>query len=576
SVCGLEEKFMQAFNVRGLAILEVENSYWANAVLGRILLTVIGMICIEFVVMKIAYHARVDLWDDIIIDGIYVKGKRRMINGMLKGRDASLLGGSSDLTDGESEIVQILPDGTVELAKYDLAFKWRVIPVLVLTRNVVSSVSSDNFFRIMMSNSKEIAFSELRDKLKESYVGRFGIVGEEAASVFVRDLTSQTRSDFDELIGGARKNELLDSTRLIEKLIQKVVNKSLRKLKAEIAKIGTDEVIRMLDDFRENLIRESYARVTLMNTGSGTNGSQVLPPGTRFYAKRGDQEFLVVEQIPQVRNVRIHHSISGRDNSDYFSLAFPYVAFFMVFSEGSLHNLSVYYRNRPLESIDDMLFRANLPNMNRSGVCLGFRGHRVEGLVARAQEVIGHFWSSEFNSDWSGPYEDFRSKEKRVKSFSAWEKNSKKDPTFVLNVNWDPVSSLRSAMAQAISMFQDDNDQCIRREIEAAFTATSSDLSEALKRRFSTIRVENRYPGIISKAAEARYAKLIDASFNGVEKSFRAALQGKSLDREFLTVMDRSVSSALEKDFERLMGEVLIRRRVEHDDLVGKIRREGV
>jgi len=568
----------------------VSSKFWEDAVMIRVLLGIIGMVVIGLLSLFVAGWIRINIWEKFIVAKVYNGWKERVFVDILKNRRESILSEfinenqeSVDIAEGamrrvlnpKNELLAIQSNGNIELVKYNYRLEWKPLPIFVLTKEVVNSVSINNFFRYMMADSKDVTFAELRDKLMESYVNRFGQVGEGAIAVFVQGLVSQTKEKFGELMSEAHKKQLASSMGYSEKMIEAVVKKALRKFKSEVAKIGTDEIDFILSNFRERLIREVHSRMTLLNEsrgGSKTREVRVLPQGTRFHIRKGDYDFLVIEQAPSVRTISVSSGLSRDDNRTHFNLAFPYVVFLLVFKEERMIQQYTSYRAKPLESLEDVLCRPNLSNMDGLRMCTGFKGHEVDGLIARTNEVVGHFWTSQFNTDWTDNFERYSSQQETLKSFAIWEENSKKNPLFVLDVDWIQKCSLRELIMDNMNNIDEFSTKFGEEEIRAAFTIAEDGMREALMKKFGGLHVKNKYPEIIANGVKEGRDELINQSFDSVVMAFRSVLEGGSLDKSFQGIMDKSITETVEQDFRGLAGEVLIRRRVEPNELIDKIR----
>lgn len=210
-----------------------------------------------------------------------------------------------------------------------------------------------------------------------------------------------------------------------------------------------------------------------------------LPIGSRYYFRRGHAEVLVVEHPPQVRTVywseatQFHSSnyptfdtpsnipnyfypppLSKKDSEKKrrVTLAFPYVILVLTFIDGvpkfELDKTPlVFYRNSPLRFGDEALFHTNLHNVRSTNnwVCLGSAVNsiladvrRMENFCDLAEEIIKALWSTGFNINISvrnknsipDDFDVARNMDKRISSISAWQKETGRDPLFMLTVPW--------------------------------------------------------------------------------------------------------------------------------------------
>lgn len=136
-------------------------------------------------------------------------------------------------------------------------------------------------------------------------------------------------------------------------------------------------------------------------------------------------------------------------------LATPYVVLKVPFMHGTiLPQAELFYRNLPLTSLDDELYWSNLLNVSphsygcRAWVCTQYL--RTEcpqpGVTPGLHALLNHLWGGGFNRS-SEQHEGSSAFKKagddkvdpRVTDVDRWEKESIKDPRFVLKVNWKPV-----------------------------------------------------------------------------------------------------------------------------------------
>lgn len=128
-----------------------------------------------------------------------------------------------------------------------------------------------------------------------------------------------------------------------------------------------------------------------------------LPVGTRFFVRKGGYEFYVIEQEPHKRVM-----VTGGDTTPgWFKgkktqhYGMPYVVFVIQVPEGAKQvtpGFRVFFRTEPLNSLDDPLLIAPLPNLDDRGtICVGSTP-AAQGQTTRyaIEEVIANFWGSQF------------------------------------------------------------------------------------------------------------------------------------------------------------------------------------
>lgn len=173
----------------------------------------------------------------------------------------------------------------------------------------------------------------------------------------------------------------------------------------------------------------------------------IFPTGIKLLKDNGyGRKVFIIEEPPIVRttfwNKEWVAQMSDEDPAkpvkNSFSLAFPYVIYFITFDKKTFCNLQIFYRTQPLVSIKDFLFKPNLPNIEGSpySVCMGGAYFNREETYARQiREIIKSFWSSEFNTDMTGCFDHYRVVDE-LSDLWTWEEESKKNPLFPLKICW--------------------------------------------------------------------------------------------------------------------------------------------
>lgn len=136
-------------------------------------------------------------------------------------------------------------------------------------------------------------------------------------------------------------------------------------------------------------------------------------------------------------------------------LATPYVILKVPFLGGRMvSKAELFYRNRPLASLDDELYWSNLLNVSphsygcRAWICTQYlrRENPLPGVTPGLHALMHHLWGGGFNRS-SEQHEGSSAFKKageekvdpRVTDVVRWEKESVKNPRFVLDVNWKPA-----------------------------------------------------------------------------------------------------------------------------------------
>jgi hypothetical protein len=212
----------------------------------------------------------------------------------------------------------------------------------------------------------------------------------------------------------------------------------------------------------------------------------IMPPGTRLWRRSRRAVCFAVEMPPAVRTLNFTRSEVNDSNITQWSLALPYVYFFMVFvaHEDNRHELSsvaVGCRTEPLSSPDDMLYCLNLPNMysvyvvpdkipsqgvvpdlQNMSVCQGYRTHhrnssnafkpKPDSFCDMSQEVIQHFWASRFTAEKALVYNYMKRTNPEFKNLETWQRHSLQDPLFVLGVEYVPAIRLNALFDNAMNL----------------------------------------------------------------------------------------------------------------------------
>ena len=180
----------------------------------------------------------------------------------------------------------------------------------------------------------------------------------------------------------------------------------------------------------------------------------VIPPNVRLMYTKGHRTVVIVEQEPRVKTVGFESGLTGQADQKaavtttthgyWFSLAFPYIYFVIIFDKGNYKWMEPYFSNTKISSSRDQIYLAPLPNVKMNDhngsnhICLG-EGHgnavhRLNTLSEKTDEIVRIFWSRIY-SDHYGKGR-FRKVDLRLSTIRKWQANSEKDPLFVLTVDW--------------------------------------------------------------------------------------------------------------------------------------------
>lgn len=213
----------------------------------------------------------------------------------------------------------------------------------------------------------------------------------------------------------------------------------------------------------------------IFNEKNSSGDSIILPKNTRFHKSASNYDIFVIEEPPMVRTIMvsdyfsdvipnlkasgkfemygIEEAIVNRQNgATKFNLAFPYIVYMIrVGKRYKDISVSVYYRNAPINNMSDDLYNSNLPNISIDGnVCMGtIKTDYIHGLPHKYVEyAIQAFWNNSFNLDLSNEHIAYSKKFSEISDFFTWQYNSRIDPMFMLRLNWNRRSSIKTEMSR--------------------------------------------------------------------------------------------------------------------------------
>ena len=143
-------------------------------------------------------------------------------------------------------------NGVIDLVSYKYRLRWLPFPVLVPQKDVERRVTLDSFFRILTSQSKETAFSEMREKLQTSSADKYDQVGTQATSRVVRELSTRLKSEFESQARGWQKKVKIGSLKEAENLLQKSSDRTLARFKLDVTVGLSEEVDEQASGFNPN------------------------------------------------------------------------------------------------------------------------------------------------------------------------------------------------------------------------------------------------------------------------------------------------------------------------------------
>lgn len=197
----------------------------------------------------------------------------------------------------------------------------------------------------------------------------------------------------------------------------------------------------------------------------GFDPNEVLPRGTRFYRTSPGNFKIVVEQTPRVRTL-IWNVRPDVTTGESYAMSLPYTIFvFLICSrrngEGeesvfSCNDVRLFYRNQPLQSLQDVVHHPAISNINRdtASICRGSmltdEGHQIlpEKLSDWMETFIERFWGSVFNRDWAQNLDEMTNVDDRCSTFPKWANATSQNPAFSLEVPWRAYKTLESVLSE--------------------------------------------------------------------------------------------------------------------------------
>lgn len=286
------------------------------------------------------------------------------------------------------------------------------------------------------------------------------------------DAKIKANERFDQWVAGVRTKMETENTNM---LAQALLKKSLSEVSVSIAtnankhyKKMTQEFMGVLSDETSDIQTNYWGEVAEKIWASFQNYKEsmkesmmIFPEGVKIAFTKGNMTVLLIEQKPQTRTICLkpelikggigkHASSTSRDTYRY-TIALPYVFFLQSFVGGVFKGQEIYFRNKPLTSSREHLKPACFPNTHKnSSVCMGSNYDLNRSTIAQmSEEAIADFWQSAFNKDLGQI--NLGSIDAKIKNFAVWQENTKKDPLFILNVEWKKGNSCSTLIERAFS-----------------------------------------------------------------------------------------------------------------------------
>lgn len=133
----------------------------------------------------------------------------------------------------------------------------------------------------------------------------------------------------------------------------------------------------------------------------------LLPPAVRWVSQDG--KLLIAERPPQYRDVNYTSALKmhAKQGVKYkFNIAVPWTIYIMLWQPGGYIDLLFAFANdKPIESLDDVLWNLPVPNIYQSGsVCKpNSSSIKLENAGQAINEAYQLLWNSNFNLDIQNP-----------------------------------------------------------------------------------------------------------------------------------------------------------------------------
>jgi len=202
---------------------------------------------------------------------------------------------------------------------------------------------------------------------------------------------------------------------------------------------------------------------------------ELLPQFSRYFIEVSNHlKIFVLEYPPQERTIKLLITHGARKKQfknligdekkadqflqerkrkdNVFSLLFPYTIFIIKVYEYGGTVLKVYFRNEPLTSLNDDLFKVPIFNIGfRQTMCQPFPNSDETEDMPRSKLVeyaVNSFWNSSFCSDLRGNMQAYACKNKKLNfsNYFWWEYLTVTDPIKILTNEWIPAHTLKTSI----------------------------------------------------------------------------------------------------------------------------------
>jgi len=294
-----------------------------------------------------------------------------------------------------------------------------------------------------------------------------------------------------------------------------------------------------------------------------TRTGSLLPRNCRYFSMLNNHYCVfVIEEDPQIRTIHVNHphmvstafskfkSLGVYDTGTYqpdqknFTLSFPYIIYVITVvstddGQFELSDISIFFRTRPLHTLEDQLYHLPVLNRYESGrLCVPPITAKTANEVV--SEVIETFWTSEFNDDIT------TSPSLRVPVVSnlfEWDYMTKKNPLFVLNLELELATPLKYVLPRPTSLdFFRFLDILTRSKLENTSSPLLHDKTDVM-----CIDKHSIYRGDVIEFKNKELEILHFVSRNGTEKTY---IYGRIGDKKCFFKLTSTFRNAIAKILE--------------------------
>jgi len=244
---------------------------------------------------------------------------------------------------------------------------------------------------------------------------------------------------------------------LADDILTRVAIETIKKYQQKLSVGIQDSATDLLDTFKLNVTSAIFD--TANSWKLITRDPFIFPRDCRFCYQKGDSTIVVIEQGPQIRSLSFREGMldrefSGGSGADRITLAFPYVVFLIHYRNGDYEGLYSGWRNRPLGSLDDMIYRPLLPNVHdHLAICTSGEAMLRKTIVEQSDIAITGFWNSRFNNDLSDRWWSKGSVSSQLATAHTWADASEENPLFMLDIEYSPAKTIQQ-MIDLVSMHE--------------------------------------------------------------------------------------------------------------------------